>query len=130
MGVREAYGQPPERVAKLYLTDADEVTRRAEAQERRLVYENNVENIVRRRLRDWFTNATVIERMRRFAFLGNSEGLFRRVVTIQKALRVGNALTDGIGTESQTKLVTATVSWSAGGQQKTAVLGTYLTKWR
>lgn len=68
----------------MFLVDLDEQTRKQEACERRLVYENNIEGLLKTKIvNDWFDDPTVKARVSRFAFLGNSEGLFRRVVNEQ-----------------------------------------------
>lgn len=80
MGVAEVYGREPQEIAREFLGSAAEVARKMEAKERRLVYEEETEEILRRKIAEWFDDSTVIEKTRKFAGLGTSQSLYRRIV--------------------------------------------------
>lgn len=80
MGVNSVLHWDPIRTAREFLASSDERARKAIAQRRRLLLEDNTDQVVRDEISRLFTDATVKDRVMMFAHLAKSVTLFKRVI--------------------------------------------------
>lgn len=80
MGVAEVFGEHPASIARAYLGDAREMARRQRAADRVRLYRDDYGDLLRRKIGQWFDNSTVKSRVSKFADLGSSQAIFKRIV--------------------------------------------------